>query len=647
MKTARYSVLMFLMFAISGYSQQADVKIDSLKKVAKKSNAREKFKAFTVLSDLYSNNDLDKAMYYANQSLLIAKTKNDTFLALAYNSVANIYQYKSQPDSSLAYYKKSLASRQKIKDSTGIADSYNNIGIAYDQQAQFPEALQYYFRALSYYDKMADLEKQAMVFSNIGIVYKAQKEYPKALIYYRKAYHSYQKTADELNKTVSAGNLGSILINFKKYQESLRYSEIAKKGYQKLGGERYAAYPISSMAAVYDSLHDFDLANKNYSEAIRLHEIYKNGFEVAENANAYANCLIKQQKYPESIQMSEKALVFAKAADANLLVVQAYKNLSKAHAKLGDYLKAYDYANRYNIGKDSIFVNEKTKAVFEMETKYETAKKEKLLVEKEAEAQQKNILLIAISTLAFFIILVALLIYRQQKLKNVQQHQEHELKTAIAQIETQNKLQEQRLAISRDLHDNIGAQLTFIISSVDNIKYAFDITNAKLDGKLQSISNFTKSTILELRDTIWAMNNNQITFEDLRSRIFNFIEKAKEAKENIEFKFVIDENLNQMRLSSVSGMNVYRTIQEAVNNAIKYAEATVISIEGTRIGNAIRITISDNGKGFEKSAIETGNGLLNMEKRIEDIGGIFNLATSENAGTTITLLLNINENTIS
>ena len=76
----------------------------------------------------------------------------------------------------------------------------------------------------------------------------------------------------------------------------------------------------------------------------------------------------------------------------------------------------------------------------------------------------------------------------------------------MAKIETQNKLQEQRLRISRDLHDNIGAQLTFIISSIDNLKFGFTDISEKLGSKLSNISSFTQQTIYELRDTIWAMN---------------------------------------------------------------------------------------------------------------------------------------------
>ena len=70
--------------------------------------------------------------------------------------------------------------------------------------------------------------------------------------------------------------------------------------------------------------------------------------------------------------------------------------------------------------------------------------------------------------------------YNQQKLKNRQLQKENELKDALIKIETQNRLQEQRLRISRDLHDNIGAQLTFIISSIDYLKYGFEIKNEKL-----------------------------------------------------------------------------------------------------------------------------------------------------------------------
>ncbi len=199
-------------------------------------------------------------------------------------------------------------------------------------------------------------------------------------------------------------------------------------------------------------------------------------------------------------------------------------------------------------------------------------------------------------------------------------------------------MQEQRLDISRDLHDNIGSQLTFIISSVDNIKYAFDIQNVKLDRKLSGISDFAKSTIIELRDTIWAMNKSQITFEDLQTRIHNFVDKAKEAKSEIQFNFSVDAELKDRKFTSIEGMNIYRTIQEAINNSIKYAEAKNINIQVERHNDNIQITINDDGKGFDLATTEKGNGLLNMQKRIEEINGKFSLQSTE-SGTNINILL--------
>ncbi|MCB0458259.1 MAG: ATP-binding protein, partial [Flavobacteriaceae bacterium] len=242
--------------------------------------------------------------------------------------------------------------------------------------------------------------------------------------------------------------------------------------------------------------------------------------------------------------------------------------------------------------------------------------------------------------LALVLGLLGYLLYNQQKLKNTQLQKESELKTALAAIETQNKLQEQRLRISRDLHDNIGAQLTFIISSIDNLKYGFPDVKDKLAAKLSGISSFTTQTIYELRDTIWAMNKNDITFEDFKSRITNFINQAKLAASGTQFEFNIDPAIDSHHsFTSVQGMNIYRIIQEAVNNAIKYADASKVEITVYETKERFKITIHDNGKGFSKTEVILGNGLNNMAKRARDIGAELNIDSEIGKGTTLYLLV--------
>ena len=217
--------------------------------------------------------------------------------------------------------------------------------------------------------------------------------------------------------------------------------------------------------------------------------------------------------------------------------------------------------------------------------------------------------------------------------------QENELKDALIKIETQNKLQDQRLRISRDLHDNIGAQLTFIISSIDNLKYGLKLPE-KLQDKLSSINTFAQGTIAELRDTIWAMNKNEISFEDLQIRISNFIEKANLSSKNIAINFNIAQSVDKDRtFTSVVGMNIYRIIQESINNAMKYAEASKITVDVFDVHSELNFSIKDNGKGFDMSKAELGNGLNNMKKRADEIDAKFTIQSELGKGTTVNLQL--------
>lgn len=540
---------------------------------------------------------------------------------------------------------------KKIKYVLGEADSYSNLGLVYYYQGKYAQNVDYMLKAIKLYEAAGAKDKQASEYANLGYSMK-RRNMQKAQYYMQKG----KTIAETENRTFP---LMAIYDNYgvlKEMQEQLdsalffyNKSLLLKENAEDSLG---IPYSLNNIGGIYMMKNQFQLAENIYNRALQIRVLKKDAIGIAENFQSLGNLYFAQKKYSLAIDFYKKSLEIALKHRYLFLIQSNYKSIADSYELLKNPTEAFANFKNYSQYKDSLLNKETNSKIAELEIQFDTNKKEKQLVEnknqllqKEAEAKQRNILLLTVSILAFFTIVIAFLIYRQQKLKNNQQAQEHELKTAIAQIETQNKLQEQRLSISRDLHDNIGAQLTFIISSVDNIKYAFDLQNSRLDNKLQSISNFTKSTILELRDTIWAMNNNEISFEDLRVRILNFIEKAKEAKENVAFHFTIEERLDALKLSSIAGMNIYRTIQEAVNNAIKYSEASEITVSGNLIEDEIKITIHDNGIGFDKSTIEKGNGILNMEKRIEDIGGIFNIASEYGKGTTISALLKNTEYT--
>ncbi len=637
----KYCLFYFFIFVNFAIAQEiSNSSLDSISKKLNEKDTKKRCYFFLEKAEHFANSNINHSYLYSHAALHEAiKSDNDSLIGLSYNTLGNTHQLLTQIDSCLFYHKKALLYREKLKDTLGIADSYNNIGIAFDSQGNFDRALNYYFKALKFYENKRQDDKIAMTLINIGIVYKTQKEYKKAYFYYKKANELYEKLNSEFGIAVTSGNLGSILINFKDYNNSLKYSKKAKAIYEKLNYKRYIAYPISNIGIAYDSLHRFEDANKNYLEAISLHEDNANNFEISNICNAFSECLIKQKKYNESIIYAEKALKYAQNADTYFLEVCAYANLAKAYGKLGVFDKAYQYSNLYTNGTDKIFKSEKTKAIFELEAKYENEKKSKLLLQIQNKIQRRNTVVIILILLIVSIGLISFLIYRQQKIKSKQKEQEYELQSAILAIENQNKLQEQRITISRDLHDNIGAQLTFIISSINNIKHAFDINNPKLENKLQLISTFTKATIIELRDTIWAMNVKEISIEDLRLRIFNFIEKAKFALERIHFDFKIDPKLEELVFDSVDGMNIYRIVQEAVHNSIKYANASEITVNFSKENQVIIIEISDNGIGFDQNNVTLGNGIYNMKKRINEVHGTLTLKSEIGNGTKIQIQL--------
>jgi signal transduction histidine kinase len=560
-------------------------------------------------------------------------------------------------DSTEFYGRKAEAKFIKLKAWLKLMYVYHNMGKAYNPNGEYEKAIAVYQKGL----KVAEAQHDAFWAGNfnqaIAISYHDFEDFRKGVFYGKKAFLIFvnaQKTkkADHFD---IAGALNAIAINFDDWNKPDSALAYHYKVFDYVKGK-----DTIYLGSTYNNIGNTLLKQKKYREAKKWIEISL----YIGKANQ-ANRIEKERWYDLSTNYNNLAIIAFNLGDnakAGQYFAQSYEAATKAKSveKMRDYYygqylfnkhrnnlaEAIAFQDQYIVLRDSVFDLERAGKMANLEAKYQTEKKEKELLqskaeiaENEATIKKKNSQFIVLALIVIALVIIIWLVYRQQKLRHRQLAQEHELKTAIAQIETQSQLQNQRLEISRDLHDNIGAQLTFIISSVDNIKYAFDLANTKLDEKLQNISDFAKDTIVELRDTIWAMNNNDISFEDLRARILNFIEKAKEANGDIVFSFAIDDSLNATRLTSVQGMNVYRSIQEAVNNALKYADAKQLSIAITKDVRGIVVTIEDDGRGFDQSNVKFGNGIANMRNRISAIGGEFRIDAIPGNGTKIAMAL--------
>ena len=535
-------------------------------------------------------------------------------------------------------YLKNAEEAAKINYNIGEAKSYSNLSLVYYYQGKYEKDLIFSLRAIHIFEKINDLENLSLEWGELGYRMK-KRNLDKAILYMQKAKYIAEKS--NLRKPLLSiyNNYGVLKEMKKEYDSALFYYNKGLALKERIKDKVGIPYSLNNIAGVFVLRKQYDEAEINYNKALQIRKEINDTVGIAENYSYLGDMYLFQNEckkainyYQKSVEITDKYKYFGLSQDS-------YKKISDCYESLNDDKNALIYFKKHSSLKDSLINQETNAKIAELEIKFDTNEKEKQLLQKQSEVENSRIKVTVAIIFAILASIIGFLFYRQQKLKNKQQHQEFELKSTMAQVENQNKLQEQRLSISRDLHDNIGAQLTFIISSLENTKFGIPNLDVAIERRLEKISDFTRNTIVELRDTIWAMNKADFTMEDLSSRIFNFVEHAQSANHQIQFNFSIDKSLENKSFSSVVGVNLYRTIQEAVNNAMKHADATQIIINTEKLAEGLRIEIKDDGKGFDLNSTDFGNGLLNMNKRIEEINGNFSINSEIGKGTRIRIEL--------
>ncbi|WP_439475059.1 tetratricopeptide repeat-containing sensor histidine kinase [Algoriphagus formosus] len=633
-------LLLFLVLSPYVFGQSPRQIVDSLLNRAQQENSDETLAAiYGELGWTYAAINLDSAIYYGQLAVeLSEKTGDQALLAQSYSDLGSGYLQKGQLQEASEVYLKSLEIREANRDSLGMAKVYNALGFILQRKYESDSAITYFLKALPIFEKEGALLNAATILNNIGVIYQNMSNYPKAIEFYERAAVMREAQKDFRNLIGSYANLGTT-------HKYLGNFDQAEEYFQKAIDLAIREDDPLNLAVSY-RMYAFFLQEKGDMD--RLEEVAQKGLEAARAVNAlyeeatmeYALGVVENTKknYKKAKEYLESAAEKFVSQGAEDDVFGPYLELITSFAALGDADSSRYYANLYQSTLRSKEEKAAKELTAELETKYQTALKDSQISEQQLQIRNKNFQLYGSLLMALVLGLVGYLLYKQQKLKNRQLEQEVELKEALAQIETQNKLQEQRLLIARDLHDNIGAQLTFIISSIENLKY-FEPIKETLTPRYESIANFTKQTIRELRDTIWAMNSGAVTLEDLVGRVKNFIQQGKQSTD-VKLEFVQEEGMDlSKKISSANSIQILRIVQEAVQNAVKYADSSQIQVIFSLSENQLQFQVIDNGKGFDLEKVKAGNGLGNMQKRADEIEATLSVKSETGRGTEISLLL--------
>lgn len=637
MKGTAIAFVLFLFFALNT-SAQTEI-VDSLKT---------EIENYRKQGDLEKQGinwiNLSKAYYKAYEdSLAIAavdsaikvftKQNNTKKLAYALHTKAGHISDFGDNETGVGLYLQAIEKAKEVKYDTLLSYSLNNLGLVYKDLGKYKEAVEVLYEALELKERIGMPEKSiASALLNLGHVLDNLGKSEDAIKYYQRSYELRKKLGDKLGMARVLANIAVIYKNQEKYDKAAELIGQSNAILAENPDDALSYVNYTNLGNLSKKFGDNAAALKNLNLALASAQKMNDANKIGDanlNMGGYYQDL---GDYKKSVGPLEKALEITDFTKSFEQLRDIHLMLSQAYGQLNETKKAYDNLQLSNQYRDSIYKMEEIRAIEELKTQYETEKKEKELAQTEAQlskeqlkVRKRNNWLTIFGSGILLILVSGGFFVRQQRLKQEKLRQKADL-----------DLQNERLRISRDLHDHIGAELTLISSSLD--KKAFQSQNEEEKKEMEGIGDYARGAMSQLRETIWAIHGETVKLEDFAIRLREYGNKMTEAK---DIKFKVDVSGEDVVLGPAKTINLYRICQEAINNAIKYSGCDEISVS-LRNGGQGKLTLGvfDNGNGFDVSTAKKGYGLQNMKQRAEELGGSFTIESEKEKGTGIIVRVN-------
>ncbi|MEO8760362.1 MAG: sensor histidine kinase [Bacteroidia bacterium] len=636
--------LAFLLFSlgITCFSQN-----DSLEKIIS-SNKPDTVK-LKALSDLTWNNlgvDLKKSQTFAKQELALAQKTNDQkYIAAAYNDLGLVLIKQSKFKESLVFQKKALEIRLKLPSQLDIASSYSKIGYCYAEMSDYVNSLDANLKALPIYVKLKSKLYEANTLNNICNAYNNLKNYANLMKY---AERSYAIAVEFDDKETIGGALNYIAVAYegeKQYEKAIEKEKLAYTFFTQVPDSNNMAAALGNIGFYNHLWHKDKEALTYYLNALSIVEKIKDLNSAALHNNNIGDTYLILKEYTLAEKYLKKAEQLAIQQSLQDILMLNYKSFGDLCAKTNRGEEASNYYNKYATLKDSIFSKETAKQVSDMQVKYESKQKEEenLILQKDNEVKNIQISKGRLTQLflvggILLLVVVFYLLYNRNKLKQKQLMdaellQQQELRSR-AIIEAEEK---ERTRIARELHDGIGQQLSAAKLNISGLQASLNTNNVEEKVMIQNAIDLIDESVKEVRVVSHSMMPNALIKSGLVSAVREFINKISSSgslKVNLEIIGLTE------RLEQTIETVLFRVLQELVNNIIKHAKATQVSIQLIRHDTELTILIEDNGVGFNVDKVlekEGGIGLKNIQSRVAFLNGQVFFDSHLNKGTTVTI----------
>ena len=642
----KLSLFIPLLFSILVFSQ--NTKVDSLTLVLKNTKNNSEIANINLqLAKQYERIDISRSKDFSLKSLQFKS--NDSLVAEIYNQLGRICFFQAELDSAIYYFEKTKHYFKTSNNQKRIAEVNISIGAVQLKQADYNKTIKTLTKSAIFFEENNDKLNAAKCYSNIASAFAELNNYPKAIEYSEKALVVFNNQNQVQYKLITLPNLAMQHFKNGDTLKAIDYNLRAEKlGIQLVNK--------SSLSIIYNNLGTIYLdkdpikAKKYLEKTLKLKKELnlKNGIEITQGNLGYLH--YKNKEYKKAIQYYKKV---AKQVNGKQLIF-VYDKLKDCYKALNRLDNALDYSEKSKELTDSILSIENLKQFTEIQTKYETEKKEREIIELKTinteinykRTQNRYLLFSVTGVLIITLLLVYSILknFKRRKLVAQQKHtietqrlekrlKEQELEGIDAIIDAQEK---ERDKIANDLHDNLGskiATLKLYIEEIANNENYNQKDKNHLYGKLKDLAD---DTYREIRTIAHQKNFGTFIDKGLIPSI-KAISNQISSSHKISIE-VINVNVNR-HIKNTIEIQIFRIIQELLTNCIKHAKATKVIIQFSEYEQVLNVIVEDNGKGFDINETPLGFGLKNVKKRIEKMGGTIEIDATLNTGSS--LILNI------
>lgn len=565
-------------------------------------------------------------------SLIASDTVN---LGKAFRSRAIYFKNTHSLDSAFIYFSKAEKIYLKLKDQEVLANIYLNKGVVQCMATDFLGAELSLTRAHSIYKDSDNRGKLYATLNQLGLVYNELKEYDKAVFYHTKALETvrkYKLQSSAHEEAICYNNLGYLYIKQKNYKEAIINFEMGLKdeGILKDDADLYSL--------LIDNLAYSRLQTENYEG---LPQLFFDALSIRQKLNdltvivgSYIHISEYYQKLgniPLSIKYSEEALNIAKKSKIPGNIVLALKQAQIVNDK-----KASKYSEDYIRISDSLQIVERQSKDRFNRVRLETDE----IIQEKGVLENRNRTLLYIFVITF--ILVALLfVVRAQRARtrellfkqNQQKANEEIFNLMMSQqsiIDESRAKEKKRLA--QDLHDGVLGRMFGLRLNLDSLNSSND---PDAQRKRLELLNELKTIEQDIREISHDLNREKLVLiNNFVSIVHNLLEEQKSLHEaNVDYS--IDTKIDWDKVGNAIKINLYRILQEGLQNINKYANARHIKVDISGDAANVYLKIEDDGIGFDVNKKSRGIGMQNMISRTNDCHGIIDISSKKGEGTKI------------